>query len=177
MMEAISNSHSNSAFTRSGASSWGQWPAPSIGTNSSDGEQPTNCCDRAKGIIRSRVPHSSNTGKGNTLNSRRIGGANRLPAIDRIMRAKVRAALGEDGSFAFVYSPRGEAFTVRMDAIKSRAGVKSWWFDPRYGSASPIHTGENISLQTFTPPGQGRGQDWLLVLDDAGRRFPPPGQK
>jgi hypothetical protein len=91
--------------------------------------------------------------------------------------AKVRAAVADDGSFAFVYSPRGEAFAVRMDAIKSKVGVKSWWFDPRYGSATAIHVGENISLQTFTPPSQGRGQDWVLVLDNVERNFPTPGQK
>ncbi|MFN0124754.1 MAG: putative collagen-binding domain-containing protein, partial [Blastocatellia bacterium] len=81
------------------------------------------------------------------------------------------------GSFAFVYSPRGEAFTVRMDAIKSREGVKSWWFDPRYGSAAAIYTGDNLSLQTFTPPGNGRSQDWVLVLDAVERKFPAPGQR
>lgn len=91
--------------------------------------------------------------------------------------AKVRAAVAGDGSFAFVYSPRGRPFTVRMDAIRSKEGVKSWWFDPRYGSAVPIHLGDNVSLQTFTPPSQGRGQDWVLVLDDPERGFSAPGQR
>lgn len=106
-----------------------------------------------------------------------------MPAAEMIVDgprtggAKVRAAVADDGSFALVYSPRGEAFTVRMDAIKTGTGVQSWWFDPRYGSASAIHIGENISLQTFTPPGQGRGQDWILVLDDVERKFPIPGRK
>lgn len=91
--------------------------------------------------------------------------------------AKVRAARADDGSFAFVYSPRGEAFTVRMDVIKSKAGVKAWWFDPRYGSASAIYTGDSVALQSFTPPGSGRGQDWVLVLDDEAKKFPAPGQR
>ena len=91
--------------------------------------------------------------------------------------AKVRAARASDGSFAFVYSPRGEPFAVRMDAIKSKTGVTSWWFDPRYGTASAIYTGDAVAMQTFTPPSSGRGQDWVLVLDDAAMKFPIPGRK
>jgi hypothetical protein len=88
--------------------------------------------------------------------------------------AKVRAARAADGSFAFIYSPRGEPFMVRMDAIQSQR-VNATWFDPRYGIAEPIHSGDNAGLQTFVPPTSGRGSDWLLVLDDATRSYPPPG--
>ncbi|MCW5969939.1 MAG: glycoside hydrolase family 140 protein [Blastocatellales bacterium] len=91
--------------------------------------------------------------------------------------AKVRAALADDGSFAFVYSPRGESFTLRLDAVKTIERVNAWWFDPRYGNAFMIHTGDNAALQTFTPPGRGRGQDWILVLDDSAKKFPAPGIK
>ncbi len=90
--------------------------------------------------------------------------------------AKVRAARAADGSFAFVYSPRGEPFTVRMDVIRS-SSVQSTWFDPRYGTAYSIYRGGNEGMQTFTPPTSGRGQDWVLVLDDATRNFPLPGQQ
>ncbi len=91
--------------------------------------------------------------------------------------AKVRGAHAADGSFALVYSPRGESFTVRLDVIKTEADVKCWWYDPRYGTASYIHTGVAVALQTFTPPDSGRGRDWVLVLDDAAREFPTPGTK
>ena len=30
-------------------------------------------------------------------------------------------------------------------------------------------------IKTFTPPSSGRGQDWVLVLDDASKKFPEPG--
>ena len=89
--------------------------------------------------------------------------------------AKIRGARAADGTFAFVYSPRGEAFTVRMNVIASSA-VQSTWFDPRYGTAYPVYRAGNEGLQTFTPPSQGRGQDWLLVLDDAHQNYPAPGQ-
>jgi len=29
----------------------------------------------------------------------------------------------------------------------------------------------------FTPPSSGPGNDWVLVLDDVDKNFPPPGAK
>ena len=52
---------------------------------------------------------------------------------------KVRAARADDGSFAFIYSPRGESFTVNKSLIKADR-VKEIWYDPRYGVAYEIHT-------------------------------------
>lgn len=53
--------------------------------------------------------------------------------------------------------------------------VTSWWFDPRHGAAYRIHQGVGTGIQFFTPPTSGRGNDWILVLDDASRSFPRPG--
>jgi hypothetical protein len=89
--------------------------------------------------------------------------------------AKVRAALASDGSFAFIYSPRGEPFMVRVNAIRA-SRIRGTWFDPRYGITEPIHTTDTPGFQTFVPPTSGRGCDWLLVLDDATASFPTPGQ-
>lgn len=82
--------------------------------------------------------------------------------------AKVRAALARDGSFAFVYSPRGESFTVDRDALRA-ARLRELWFDPRYGVAYHIHTSNTHGFQTYTPPTAGRGQDWLLIIEDAAK--------
>lgn len=79
--------------------------------------------------------------------------------------AKVRAAVATDGSFAFIYSPRGEAFTVDRRLL-APARLKQIWFDPRYGSEHHIHTTDNGAFQTYTPPTSGRGNDWLLILED-----------
>jgi len=90
--------------------------------------------------------------------------------------SKVKAAVASDGSFAFVYSPRGEPFTINQSMINSDR-VRAYWYDPRYGTAGFIHEGDNTGPQTFTPPSNGRGQDWLLVLDDGTMNFPLPGQQ
>jgi hypothetical protein len=88
--------------------------------------------------------------------------------------AKIRAARAEDGSFAFFYSPYGEPFTLDMACIAAQR-VQQIWYDPRYGVAYPLHTGSNMGAQTYTPPSRGRGQDWLLILEDATAGFPLPG--
>ncbi|MBZ0257095.1 glycoside hydrolase family 140 protein, partial [bacterium] len=78
--------------------------------------------------------------------------------------AKVRGISASDGSFAFVYTPFGEPFTVDSSIIKKRR-VKEIWFDPRYGAFYHIHTSEPLGFQTYTPPTSGRGNDWVLIIE------------
>ena len=66
-------------------------------------------------------------------------------------------------------------FTVNLGRIQSQR-VQASWYDPRYGIADTLHTGDNRGYQTFVPPSSGRGNDWLLVLDDATAGYPVPGQ-
>lgn len=92
--------------------------------------------------------------------------------------AKIRAAIARDGSFAFVYSPRGETFTVDKGRIRTlRDRVKEIWYDPRYGVSHHIHTGNTAAYQSYTPPTSGWGNDWILILEDAEANYPLPGPK
>ncbi len=87
--------------------------------------------------------------------------------------AKIRVACAVDGSFAFVYSPRGEKFTVDKSFIKAKR-VREIWYDPRYGVSYHVHTTDNAGIQTYTPPSSGWGHDWILILDDQGKEYPLP---
>lgn len=87
--------------------------------------------------------------------------------------AKIRAARANDGSFAFIYSPRGEKFSIHKEVIRSER-VKEIWYDPRYGVAHDVHTTDRWGFQTYTSPTSGRGQDWVLILEDADAGFPLP---
>jgi hypothetical protein len=78
--------------------------------------------------------------------------------------AKVRGLLAEDGTFGFVYSPRGEPFTINLGLFK-KPQVRTSWFDPRTGKSRDLYTGDSVAFQTFKPPTAGRGQDWVLVLE------------
>lgn len=80
--------------------------------------------------------------------------------------AKIQAACAADGSFAFVYSLRGEPFTLCMDVVKS-SQVRASWFDPRYGIETHLHTSDSPGIQIFVPPTSGSGCDWVLVLERA----------
>lgn len=85
----------------------------------------------------------------------------------------IRAARASDGRFAFIYSPRGEPFTVDRAIIRGTRVREIWW-DPRYGVAHHVHTSDNQALQTYVPPTAGRGQDWLLILEDEAAGFALP---
>lgn len=86
--------------------------------------------------------------------------------------AHIQATRG-DGHL-FVYSGEGRPFTVHLGKIAGERLV-AHWYNPRNGVAIPAGTVENRGTHTFTPPSVGFGSDWVLVLDDAARSFPPPG--
>ena len=87
--------------------------------------------------------------------------------------AKVRAACASDGSFAIIYSAQGEPFTVDRNVIRARR-LREIWYDPRYGCSYLLHSTDSRGYQTYTPPTSGRGQDWVLIIEDADQGFPLP---
>lgn len=86
-----------------------------------------------------------------------------------------RATRAADGGYALVYSPTGQPFTVDLGKLSGTRAV-AHWYDPRTGVAHAAGAWPTGAVHTFTPPSTGRGADWVLVLDDAGRGFPTPGQ-
>jgi hypothetical protein len=95
----------------------------------------------------------------------------RVPGAGRYAFVATR---DEAGTYAMVYVPAGRAFSARMNAITGST-VKAWWFNPRDGSATAIGTFPNTGERAFVPPSPGEALDWVLVLDDAARNYPPPG--
>lgn len=92
-------------------------------------------------------------------------------------RYRFVATRDEAGTYAMVYVPVGRKFAVRMDAIKGDK-VKAWWYNPRTGKASSIGTFDNDRKEkVFVSPDKGEMTDWVLVLDDAARKYPAPGKR
>ncbi len=87
----------------------------------------------------------------------------------------VNATRDSQGSYAFVYTPLGLPVTVHLDQL-SGPKTKAWWYDPRHGTATEIGVFDKQGTREFKPPIRGKGNDWVLVLDDARRDFAPPGQ-
>lgn len=102
-------------------------------------------------------------------------GSSDLTGAERITATRAR-----DGSYAMIYSAGGKPFAVRLDRL-SGTKIIARWYDPRTGAVTPageFPTRAPIPTadKTFTPPVYGDERDWVLVLDDAARNFPPPGQ-
>ena len=82
------------------------------------------------------------------------------------------------GTYAMVYSESGRPFAVDLERVSGKR-IVAWWYDVRSGR--PLRIGEfrrrdaGVTM-TFTPPTCGKGNDWVLVLDDARMKYPPPGR-
>jgi hypothetical protein len=82
--------------------------------------------------------------------------------------AHERAARGSTRDYAFAYTPLGRALTVHLDSLRGPR-LRASWFDPRTGTSSPIGEFAAKGARLFDPPGdEGRGRDWVLVLDRVG---------
>jgi hypothetical protein len=81
---------------------------------------------------------------------------------------QIRAAVANDGSFLIVYMSVGQPAKICMSKIKG-SKIIAWWFDPREGVTEPAGEFSNRGFVTFMPPGSGIDNDWVLVLDDAGK--------
>ena len=111
----------------------------------------------------------------------------RVPADDVIVTDRIATAVpgagtrrfaatrDTDGTYAMVYAPVGRAFSVNMGVIKG-GKVAASWFNPRTGTATKIGEFANTGTREFLPPDPGELLDWVLVLDDAAKNYPPPGR-
>jgi Protein of unknown function (DUF4038)/Putative collagen-binding domain of a collagenase len=106
------------------------------------------------------------------------------PMLDRIPDASLVAAddkghpfpaqgtRAQDGSYALVYLPSSRSVTIRTGRLSGKL-LKAYWFNPRDGTAQLIGSLPKLDQREFAPA-QGGDDDWVLVLDDADRGFPPP---
>jgi hypothetical protein len=83
-----------------------------------------------------------------------------------------QAARASDGSYAYVYSANGSAFSVDLSRLGSdRTKIAAQWFDPR--EATWLAAGgpyDRVPNQRFTPPGSpAADNDWVLVLSASPR--------
>ncbi len=76
--------------------------------------------------------------------------------------------------YAFIYFPTGWSAEVISDRIGAKS-VTAYWFNPKNGESTLIDTFPGTGTRRFTPPSNGRGNDWILVLDDASKGFKEPG--
>jgi hypothetical protein len=83
----------------------------------------------------------------------------------------IQAGRAADGGFLIAYLPTGKPVTIAMDKLTARQ-VKAQWYDPRKGTWTAIGEYENSGNRKFEAPTTGEKEDWVLVLEDAAKRFP-----
>jgi len=88
----------------------------------------------------------------------------------------VQAARAGDGSFVIAYVPTGKPLRIHVGKLSGK-GVKAHWFDPRKGEWTTIRDIATTDVVEFKPPSQGEKNDWVLVLDDAARKYPTGSAK
>jgi Protein of unknown function (DUF4038)/Putative collagen-binding domain of a collagenase len=88
------------------------------------------------------------------------------------MNDRIQAARGKD--YAMIYSTSGSRIEVHLGRISGEQ-LRAWWFDPRSGETRDAGMHPNRGKASFQPPSLGLGHDWVLVLDDASKNFPRPG--
>ena len=63
-----------------------------------------------------------------------------------------------------VYTPDGSPVELDQSWMRDRAYEASW-FCPAYNTTYPLHRpSDNAAFQTYVPPTNGRGCDWVLLL-------------
>ena len=98
---------------------------------------------------------------------------------------RLQATRAENGGYAFIYVANGRQFDVDLSRL-SGMEIQAWWFSPRDGKTydadgvvtqKPFAEFNESEVLAFTPPSAGKGQDWVLVLDDASRQFCVPAHR
>jgi hypothetical protein len=88
-----------------------------------------------------------------------------------LTRAPVPAARTADGATAILYLATLRSVRVNLERLSGQE-VRAWWFNPRDGTHREIGRQPSTGECEFESPSE---EDWVLVLDDAAREFPPPG--
>ncbi|HMR82140.1 MAG TPA: glycoside hydrolase family 140 protein [Niabella sp.] len=81
----------------------------------------------------------------------------------------------EDGSYAMVYIPCGQTVNINTRHISGNK-IRAWWYDPGKNKALKIGKLKKSGEMSFTPPSSGVGNDWVLIIDNASKKYKEPGK-
>ncbi len=91
-----------------------------------------------------------------------------VPETDYIV-----ATRGKD--YVMVYIPTGWAASLDLK-LCGWPRARAWWYNCQTGEASEVGEIETNQLKSFQPKTGGRGNDWVLVLDNTEKNFGIPGK-
>ena len=85
----------------------------------------------------------------------------------------VSATRDENKSYAMIYLPQNKPVKIDLSKVSgSRKNV--FWYDVRTGKSISNKSASSNGVLSFTPPKDGT--DWVLVIDDATKKFEAPGK-
>ena len=91
---------------------------------------------------------------------------------------QIQATRGKN--YAFVYSAYGKPIIINMNKIEGK-NINANWYDPRTGKTKFIGSFGNKGQQTFisplpvASPVPSQKEDWILILDNAEKKYLMPG--
>ncbi len=106
---------------------------------------------------------------------------NRIPDNTIIIKGQgdkaehIEAFRSADNSYAMIYLPVGKAITIATSQFPKQ--IVAWWFNPKNADIQKIGSIENKGSIELVSPTVGFGNDWVLVIDDATKNYPPPAIK
>ena len=101
----------------------------------------------------------------------------RVPDQSRIIAPKVgdeHIVCTRGNNFVFCYLPTGGEIELKTGGLAIEK-THGWWYDPRNGESISLRILTKEDTVRLAAPSQGRGSDWVLVLDDAFCNFEKPG--
>ena len=87
----------------------------------------------------------------------------------------VTAFRDKNNSYCMVYLPVGNKVLLDLSFMAGKE-ITVWLFNPRTGSASKPITFSKNEVKDFIPPETGDQNDWVLVIDDASKKYSEPGK-
>lgn len=78
--------------------------------------------------------------------------------------------------YIMVYIPTGRGAQIDL-TLCGWAKAKGWWYNCKTGETSEIGEFDTNQQKTFQPKTGGRGNDWVLVIDNKNTEFNNPGIK
>lgn len=97
--------------------------------------------------------------------------ASRVPSQEIIISEntdyfhKIVAIRGK--GYALIYFPNGEKTTLDVSPVAKGKGVIQKWMNPRNGEIVTVDKPAIQGIIEITPPSSGRGNDWVLILEEA----------
>lgn len=101
---------------------------------------------------------------------------NRIPDTTIILKGQgvksdyITAFRDSLGRYMMIYLPVGKTITINTAFIQSKK-IRTSWFNPKTGKTIGSSTVANKSKMSFTSPTTGKGNDWVLLIDDAKKQY------